>query len=122
MVSGERDILYEKMIVAQYEYFKYMEPILIKEFEEKIKDKVSNPYHWKNRVIPNIESDKEPNKEPNTEPNKKSNKEPDKESFRKLLYMFHPDKNIENKELAHSYFVLIQELIEKKSYRVLREI
>lgn len=94
-------ILYENFINAQYEYFKYIEPIRIKEIHERNKGKVINPYHWRSQLMEKVNKDKE-----------EVSCKKDTSNYKKILLTIHPDKNLDRVEEATKGFQFVQTLID----------
>jgi hypothetical protein len=99
-VKRKEKELHDNFINAQYEYFKFIEPIKIKEIQDRNKGKVINPYHWRSRLRMEIDEKKHVSCKKDTS------------NYKKLLLATHPDKNPQRIDEATKYFQFIQSLID----------
>lgn len=117
MASSLEKELHKKFIDAQYEYFKHIEPIRLKEMQDNIQGKVRNPFHWKFILAATI------NKQKTTEGfEEEISKKIDIGKYKKILLMLHPDKNPQRIEEATKYFQLVQTMINDGNHNILDDL
>ena len=119
MDESKENTLYKNYINAQYEYFKYIEPIRVAKIASKINGKVKDPGHWRtimeNRELEKQKAAKESEENPSASKN-------DCKQYKELLLMFHPDKNPHNLEDATRYFQFLIKMIEENNTDFLDEL
>ncbi len=130
----QEKILHKNFINAQYEYFKYIEPLRIQAIEERIKGKVENPFHWKTQCYKNFLKKNSENytdninngtdKTENCSPNivNSNEKKQNMMSYKKILLLVHPDKNQDKIQEATKYFQFINKLIDDNNVELLNDI
>lgn len=118
--------LYKKLILAEYEYLNYIKKSKIKQVEEKIRNKVPNPYH----SYYNLFFCKDNNNKKDTNIKNKKNLsiqeskriKREQRIYKRLLLITHPDKNIDNKEYIDEYYHYSKKLIEEEENEIIQEI
>jgi len=98
-MDEEEKRLYILMIEAEYNYFKYIEPLRLAAIHQKLIGRVKNPFHWLSQL-----EDKEETK---------SVSKTNKSNYKELCLVFHPNKNPDRITEATWYFQYIMKWIEE---------
>src|SRR5438132_8900471 len=79
-------LLYRNFINAQYEYFKYIEPINEAKLNKRLEGKVKNPYHWRSQLEERfMNKGTESETKTETEEHRTTSKKKNSKSHKKLL-------------------------------------